>query len=291
MWRDDSPSGKKDSRRYTASRPQPHRVTARPLVWLALAQLAIGAAAIFARIALVVAGPLAIGGLRLGIAALPIAIVAARRGRYARLDATTERRLLVAGAVLAVHFGTWIASLAHASVAVATLLVCSTPVFTEAWAVLRTRRVRPLALISIALAIAGVAIVAGAPSQRESPLGIGLALCGAIAMAAYLLLVRASDARYTTLAVVGRTYPVAALLLLGAAFVTRDPFPPLQATSAWLAILALAFVSQLFGHTALNAAVRALSATFVAMTILLEPVIAAIAAAFVFGEHPSPLSS
>ena len=47
----------------------------------------------------------------------------------------------------------------------------------------------------------------------------------------------------------------------------------------------MALGSQLFGHTAINAAVRMLSATFVAMSTLLEPVIAAIAAAIVFGER------
>jgi drug/metabolite transporter (DMT)-like permease len=110
-------------------------------------------------------------------------------------------------------------------------------------------------------------------------------------MAAYLLLVRASDPRYNTLAVVGRTYPIAAVVLGVAALVTGDGFPNPQASGAWAGILALALVSQLFGHTAINAAVRVLSATFVAMTVLVEPVVAAIAAAFVFGEHPAPFTA
>jgi drug/metabolite transporter (DMT)-like permease len=266
-------------------------VNARALGLLALAQVAIGAAAIFARFALMAAGPLSVSALRMAIAAVPVVIVAALRGRYARLEAPTERRLLFAGLALAVHFGTWIASLQHASVAVSTLLVCSTPVFTEAWTLARTRRPRPLVLVSLILAAAGVLIVAGAPSRSETPLGIGLALCGAVAMAAYLLLVRASDPRYTTLAVVGRTYPIAAIALGVAAIITGDGLPSPHATGAWAGILALALVSQLFGHTAINAAVRVLSATFVAMTVLVEPLVAAIAAAFVFGEHPAPFTA
>ena len=162
------------------------------------------------------------------------------------------------------HFGTWIASLQYASVAVSTLLVCSTPVFTEAWTAARTRIWRPLAAGSIALAAGGVAIVAGVPGRSDTPLGIGLALCGAVAMAVYLLLVRASDSRYSTLAVVGRTYPIAAVALGCAALLTHDGFPAVGASGAWAAIFALALLSQLFGHTALNAAVRVLSATFVA---------------------------
>jgi drug/metabolite transporter (DMT)-like permease len=266
-------------------------VNARALGLLAGAQVAIGAAAIFARFALTAAGPLSVSALRMGIAAVPVVALAALRGRYARLDGATERRLQLAGLALAVHFGTWIASLQHASVAVSTLLVCSTPVFTEAWSLTRTRRPRPLVLASLALAAAGVAIVAGVPSRSETPLGIALALCGAAAMAVYLLLVRASDPRYTTLAVVGRTYPIAAGVLTCGAVVAHDGFPGLHASGAWAGILALALVSQLFGHTAINAAVRVLSATFVAMTVLLEPLVAAIAAAIVFGEHPAPFTA
>jgi drug/metabolite transporter (DMT)-like permease len=266
-------------------------VNARALGLLAGAQLAIGAAAIFARFALTAAGPLSVSALRMGIAAVPVAALAALHGRYAVLDRSTERRLKIAGIALAVHFGTWVASLQHASVAVSTLLVCSTPVFTELWLTLRSRTLRPAAALSIALALAGVAIVAGVPSRSESPLGICLALCGAAAMAVYLLLVRGSDERYTTLAVVGRTYPIAAVVLAAAAALANDGFPSLHPSVAWGGIFALALVSQLFGHTALNAAVRVLSATFVATTTLLEPLIAAIAAAFVFGEHPAPLTA
>lgn len=266
-------------------------MNARALGLLALAQLAIGAAAIFARFALTGAGPLSVSALRMAIAAVPVVVLAAWRGGYAACDPPTEHRLRWAGLALAVHFASWIASLQHASVAVSTLLVCSTPVFTEGWTFARTRRTRPLVLASLALALIGVAIVAGAPSRRETPLGIGLALCGAAAMAAYLHLVRASDPRYTTPAVVGRTYPIAALILAGAAIVARDGIPPLSATGAWGGILAMALVSQLFGHTAINAAVRLLSPTFVALTTLLEPLIAAVAAAFVFGEQPAPFTA
>ncbi len=262
-------------------------VNARSLGLLAAAQLAIGAAAIFARFALTAAGPLPVSALRLALAAIPVVALAAFRGRYVAYDGPTERRLAFAGVALAVHFGTWIASLQFASVAVSTLLVCSTPIFTEAWSLVRTRRVRPAVLAGIGLALAGVAIVAGTPSRSETPLGIGLALCGAIAMGTYLQLVRASDPRYTTLAVVGRTYPIAALVLGAGALITHAGVPPAGATGAWGGIFAMALISQLFGHTAINAAVRILSATFVALTTLLEPLIAAIAAAFVFAERPA----
>jgi drug/metabolite transporter (DMT)-like permease len=255
---------------------------------LALAQLAVGAAAIFARFALAGGGPIAVSALRLLIAAVPVAAFAALRGAYRRHDAATERRLVFAGCALAAHFALWIASLRFAGVGVSTLLVCTTPIWTELFEIIRTRRVRRNALASIGLAIAGVAAVVGVPTPGQTPLGIGLALGGAIAIAIYLVLVRASDPRYETLAIVGRTYPIAAIVLLAAATLTRDRVPPLHATGAWCGIIAMALVSQLFGHTALNVAVRTLSATFVATVTLIEPAIAASLAAVIFGEHLAP---
>jgi drug/metabolite transporter (DMT)-like permease len=253
---------------------------------LALAQVAIGAAAIFARFALAGGGgPIAVSAARLTLAAIPVAWFAARRGAYARHDRATELRLAAAGVALAAHFACWIASLRHTSVAVSTLLVCTTPMWTEAVAVARTRRIRTDVLASIACVLGGVAIVIGAPARGDQPLGIGLALAGAVAFAAYLLLIRASDARYGTLAVVARTYPIAAFALLALSIARRDPLPPASATGAWAGIVAMALVSQLFGHTALNAAVRRLSATFVATITLVEPVTAGVLAALVFGEH------
>src|ERR1700761_4276350 len=116
------------------------------------------------------AGPLSVSALRLTIAAVPVVVLAAARRRFTVYDVPTERRLLWAGAALAAHFACWFASLQHASVAVSTLPLCSSSVLTEIWNTVRTRRLRPLAL------------------------------CGAAGIAAYLLLVRASDPRYTALA-------------------------------------------------------------------------------------------
>ena len=257
----------------------------RGLTLLALAQFAIGAAAIFARFALTGGGPIAISAARLTIAAIPVLIVALLRGVYRVRDVATERRLAVAGIALALHFAFWISSLRYASVAVSTLLVCSTPIWTELYVVARTRRAQPLVIASILLAISGVAVVVGFPSKTETPLGIGLAIAGAIAVAVYLVLVRASDARYSTLDVIARTYPSAALVLLVLTVPFRDPFPAATDPRAWAGILAMALISQLFGHTALNAAVRRLTPTFVATATLIEPAIAGALAAVIFGER------
>jgi len=257
----------------------------RALLWVALAQLAIGAAAVFARFALTASGPLAVSAGRLTIGALPLLLLAALRGKLRPVDGPTERRLVIAGLLLAAHFATWIASLDFASVALSTLLVCSSAIWTEAYSVLRRRRVDAYAAISVLGAVAGVAIVVGVPDRVNTPLGIALAIAGAIAIAAYLIVVRATDARYDTLAVTSRTYSYAAVALIVLAVIAHDHLPPAGDLRAWGGIVAMALLSQLFGHTALNAAVRVLSATFVSTTTLLEPVVAAVLAAWLFGER------
>jgi drug/metabolite transporter (DMT)-like permease len=258
---------------------------------VALANLAVGAAAVFARFALVSGGALAVSCARLTLAAVVLVTFAAARGRLRVIDRRAERRLVLAGALLAIHFATWIGSLNFASVAISTLLVCSTPVWTELYAVLRRRSIDRAAAFSVLGALVGVAIVVGAPDRANTPLGILLALVGAVAFAAYLVVVRGVDHRYTTLAITSRTYAYAAILLAAAALVTRDHLPPLTDEHAWGGILAMAFLSQLFGHTALNAGVRVLSATFVSTFILLEPVIAALLAAWLFHERLGSLTA
>ena len=57
-----------------------------------------------------------------------------------------------------------------------------------------------------------------------------------------------------------------------------------QAPGAWLLIAALALGPQLIGHTSFNWALRSLSATFVAVAILGEPVGSAILAYLLLGE-------
>jgi drug/metabolite transporter (DMT)-like permease len=255
---------------------------------LGLAQLAVGAAGVFARYALGGGGPLAVSALRLLLAVVPIAIVAAivgaRTSRPIR-DAVAERRFAAAGIALALHFATWITSLALTSVAVSTLIVCTVPLWLAIYDRVVHRRAIAHAPLAFVLAAAGLALIVGAPDRARSTdlLGDALALVGSFAFAAYLVLVR--DPRgYTTLRVVTRTYGYAAVLLAVAAIAAHQPPPPLADRAAWAGIAAMAFLSQLVGHTGLNIAVRRISAVVVAMTTLLEPVIAAALAALLLHE-------
>jgi drug/metabolite transporter (DMT)-like permease len=256
------------------------------------AQLFVGAAAIFARLALGGAGPLAVACLRLGIAAAVVgALLLARGGEArARLGARREALLALAGVALAIHFAGWIASLQFTSVAIATLLVCTSPIFTGIYDAIALRRPPGVTLgLALLCGAAGLWLVvaahgAPAPVAGRTVLGALLAIAGAAAMAAYLTLVRTIRRRLPTLAVVARTYTWAAIVLVPLALATHEKPPPPGAHAAWFGILAMALISQLLGHTAMNAALRWFTPTTIGFSTLFEPLIAAILAAIVFGE-------
>jgi drug/metabolite transporter (DMT)-like permease len=78
-------------------------------------------------------------------------------------------------------------------------------------------------------------------------------------------------------------YATAAGFLLVALLVTGPSLHEIP-ESAWIFLVLLAIGPQLLGHTAFNWALRRLSATFVAVSILGEPVGSALLAVALFGE-------
>ena len=88
--------------------------------------------------------------------------------------------------------------------------------------------------------------------------------------------------------IVARTYGWGALaLIVGTAFAHQTP-PALANGTAWFGVLGMALVSQLLGHTALNASLRDFTPSTIALATLLEPIVAALLAAWLFGEALGP---
>jgi drug/metabolite transporter (DMT)-like permease len=119
-------------------------------------------------------------------------------------------------------------------------------------------------------------------------LGNLLALAGAIAASGYLLVGRALRARVSLIAYIWLAYSTAAVLLLAAALASGTRLLSLPG-AAWAFMAALALGPQLLGHTSFNWALRRLTATFVAVAIVGEPVGAAVLAYFFFDETFSVL--
>jgi len=115
-----------------------------------------------------------------------------------------------------------------------------------------------------------------------------LALVGAVCASGYLLIGRALRGRVSLLTYIWLAYSSAAVLLAVAVLASGTRvlgFTP----SAYLLLILLAIGPQLLGHTSFNWSLRHLSATFVALSILGEPVGSALLALTIFGERLAPL--
>ncbi|MDQ6933046.1 MAG: DMT family transporter, partial [Candidatus Eremiobacteraeota bacterium] len=184
----------------------------------------------------------------------------------------------------------WVWSLQFTSVAVSTLLVCSSPIWTAAYDSVVHRRTLPrLGWLGFCCGAIGLAMVLHSGTTRvpipgHESTGYSLALGGSVAIAAYLMLVREVRSQLSTRDIVTRTYTYAAVALALAALLTHQGPPVLANTTAWLGILGMALISQSLGHTAINVSLHFFSPSAISFATLFEPVVAAVLAAILFGE-------
>jgi drug/metabolite transporter (DMT)-like permease len=152
--------------------------------------LAVGASAVFIRLAEAPALGIAFWRCALGaLALLPLAAFN-REGMPKGRDLWVGT---VSGIALGAHFGTWIASLQYTSVAASVVLVSTTPVFVAVAAYpLFGERTSAMSFAGIVLAIAGTAVIAGGEHSSGGAAFFGniLALIGTITMAVYVLIGR-----------------------------------------------------------------------------------------------------
>ncbi len=201
-----------------------------PFLVLGIALLAVSNGAIFARLA--DAAPLAIAAWRVGLASLvvvPLALAApGLRGSGARHCWLAAG----AGALLALHFATWITSLDHTTIARSVLLVSTSPIWVALLQFLLGGGAPSRStVLALALAIIGAAIVSGGGAGGHSGLaGDLLAVAGGIAMAGYLMLSREAQVALPFRAYLGIAYGVAAAILWVTVLATRTPAAGFDAT-------------------------------------------------------------
>ena len=203
---------------------------------------------------------------------------------------------IAAGFFLALHFAAWISSLAYTSVASSVALVATNPIWIAmvSWLIFREKLGGWLAL-GIAAAVAGSALiflsdanlVTGSGSSNPL-LGNGLAVVGSLTVCGYLLIGRRLRKTMSLLSYIWLVYSSAAIALMIAAIAAGATLTGFSA-KAWACLCALALGPQLFGHSAFNWALKHVSATFIALVILGEPIGSALLAWLIFGERFAPL--
>jgi drug/metabolite transporter (DMT)-like permease len=221
---------------------------------------------------------------------LPVALLTCR-DELRNLDRRERRLAGLAGLMLALHFATWVPSLTFTSVASATALVATQPVWTALLSRLRGVPVLPSVWLGIGVATGGALLLTGVDLQTSPRALVGdlLALAGGVFAAAYMVAgseVRRSVSTTTYTAV---CYATTALLLLLVCVAGRQPLSG-YATEDWLKLVAITLGAQLLGHSLFNRVLRTTSATVVSLALLLEIPVAALIAAVFLAQTPPLLA-
>jgi drug/metabolite transporter (DMT)-like permease len=234
---------------------------------------------------------LTVAAWRLTLATLiltPVVMVRARR-ELTSLTAGQWRRALLSGLLLAIHFLSWITSLSMTSVAASVVLMTTHPIFAALGSyLLLDEPLERRMIIALIVAVLGSGIIALGDLGEGSHQVLGdlLALVGGISAAGYFVIGRRLRARLSLLGYVYPVYGTAAVVLLGALLISGLPRLP-QQPEAWLWLGLMALGPQVLGHSSLNWALRYLSATFVTLATLGEPIGSTLLAWWLLGERPT----
>jgi drug/metabolite transporter (DMT)-like permease len=286
----------------------PKRPPVPPFVAILFGILAVSTASIFIRFAQKEATSLVIAAWRLTIASIILVPVAATTHKR-ELSSLTRGDLLLAllsGLFLALHFATWITSLQYTSVASSVVLVSTVPLWVALLSPVTIKEpIRKAVLVGLILALVGGGVVGisdacstvtgrlTCPSLADFMRGrafIGdiLAVCGAIAGAGYLLIGRKLRAKMSLVSYISLVYGMAAVVLVIIMLSAREnPFGYTPTIYLWLILLAV--IPQLIGHSTFNWALGYLSAAYVSITLLGEPIGSTLLAYFILGETPTML--
>ena len=285
-----------------------HRPPVPPLLAILVAILAVSTSSIFIRFAQENASSLAIAAYRLGLATLALAPASFTRYRAEIRSALAQRKLAglaaLSGVLLAFHFATWITSLQFTSVASSVVLVTTSPLWVAVLSPLILKEPLPWTVwIGLAVTLVGGLAVGlsdscalsahglACPSlatfvEGQAFMGDGLALLGAFFASGYILIGRRLRPGMSLQAYTFLVYGVAALTLLGIVAATGQRMAGFPWTT-YLLFLALALIPQLVGHSTFNWALRYLSAAFVSIALLGEPLGSTALAYFILNEVPS----
>jgi drug/metabolite transporter (DMT)-like permease len=272
----------------------------RPVIALAIALLAVSSSAILIRMAQEEAHSLVIAAYRLIFSALILALPTLLKSRdeIKQLSKNEWGLVMLSGFFLALHFATWISSLAYTSIASSVVIVTSSPLWVALFSAMflkekMTRNNKWGMMIAILGALivgsAGMLIGGSASTIGQNSLwGQFLALLGAIFVAGYLLIGRKLRYRISLLSYTFLVYGSAAVLLFILVLFLGLPLSGYQ-PKVWGLFLLMAIFPQLIGHSTYNWALKYMSAVVVSIVALGEPIGATLLGFILLKETPHVL--
>ncbi len=257
-----------------------------------LGALILSSSAIFVRLSEV--GPIATGAYRM-LLPLPVFWLWMALEKHDGVDVPargwpTDLRdvwiIILSGVFYAADLAAWHISIGLTTVANATVLANTAPVFVALAAfVLFHERVTRVFLGGLALALAGAAILmrASFAVSADTVLGDALSVLTAMFYAGYILTVARVRRRASIAAVLAIGGLTAGVILALGGWLMGERFIPLT-FSGWLWLFGLAYICQVGGQSLVTGALAYLPASFGAVALLVQPVGTAILGWIVLNE-------
>ncbi|MDM9626362.1 DMT family transporter [Rhizobium sp. S152] len=273
------------------SAPSGNRIA---LAALILGGAAIGGSPIFVRLSEV--GPMATAFWRVALALIPIFIFSIIKRKSAGPAPSTladYALLILPGAILALDLAAWHLSITMTSVANATLLANLAPVFVALIGVaFLGASVTRIFTAGLVLALVGVVILKGGPAALGNGdlRGDAVAIVAAVFYAGYILAIGQLRSRFDTLRIMLWSTASAAVCIFPLAFFFEGNLLP-ASVYGWSIVFGLAFISHAGGQVAIAYALAYLPAAFSSLTLLLQPVVAAILAWVLLNEPLGPMQA
>ena len=259
------------------------------LAALVLGAVAMGASPLFVRMADV--GPFASAFWRTALALPFLALWALTERGHLRPGAWRNRGVWLSGLLFAGDLFFWHLAILTTTVANATFLATTAPLFVVAGAwFLLGERIQKRGIAGLALCLLGGAALVGhsygfAPERLTGDL---YGIVTAVFFAGYMLALRAArrDVPAGTLAFISAAITT---VILFAVAVALEPRLLPYSTQGWTVLIALALISQVAGQGLLTIALGTLPAPFSSLVIFLEAVAAALLAWVVLHEALEPM--
>jgi drug/metabolite transporter (DMT)-like permease len=277
-----------------------------PIIGLIFGILAVSTASLFIRFAQKEAPSLVIAAGRMGIATLLLTPFALRQSieEIKKINKRMLFFLVLAGLFLGLHFATWITSLEYTSVASSVVLVTTAPLWVALLSpIFLKEKLSIWIFLGLAVSLLGSIIVGmngvckwqneglscvqiSSMFQGRAFWGNLLALLGAFLSGGYLMVGRRVRSQFTLLTYSYLVYGIAGLVLIVLVAISGQGIGSYSAgTWVWIALLAI--VPQILGHSTFNYFLKYLSAAFVSIALLGEPVGTVILAYLFLRESPS----
>ena len=223
---------------------------------------------------------------------LPFAIWQYREMDLESRNRLTEKKtvliILGSGVALAAHFGTWVTSLDHTSLAHSLLFVTSHPIIIVAGTALLVRRPHRLETIGalVGLLGAGITLLDASNDGEVTLWGDLLAFAGAITVVGYIVAGRILREWMPVFVYAVPVTLIGGILLIPFSIIMGEE----TAALGWIEsdllswFILLAFLAGIVGHTGLNACLRWLPPLTISFAVTLEPIIGAFIGWFFFSE-------